>query len=235
MAVPAHDERDFAFARSARASRARRDPAAGRRHAGRRHHDQRPTPARGVMVNSGPFDGERTPDSIVEGGRLAARRKAAARPPSRSGCATGCSAASGTGAPRSPSCTARRAARSPSPTTSCRSCCPTTSTSSPAASPRWRATPRGRTWRARGAVARPCATRTPWTRSSTPLGTSSATARRATTRWSVPARGRGAVDAGGAVHGRRGARDPAPDVLALLHEGPLRHGHGRVHRSRSRG
>ena len=37
--------------------------------------------------------------------------------------------------------------------------------------------------------------------------------------------------AGEPVHGRRGARDPAPDVRALLHEGPVRRRHGSVHRA----
>ena len=48
---------------------------------------------------------------------------------------------------------------------------------------------------------------------------------------SVPTRGRGPVDAGQPVHRRRGARDPAPALHPLLHEGAVRHGHGRVHRA----
>ena len=43
--------------------------------------------------------------------------------------------------------------------------------------------------------------------------------------------GRRAVDAGVAVHRRRRARDPAPALLALLHEGPVRPGHGLVRRA----
>ena len=49
--------------------------------------------------------------------------------------------------------------------------------------------------------------------------------------WTVPARGRRPVDAGGPVHGRGRARDPAPDVLPVLHEGPLRLRADRVHRA----
>ncbi len=47
----------------------------------------------------------------------------------------------------------------------------------------------------------------------------------------VPPRGRRAVDAGRPVHRRGRARDPAPALLPLLHEGALRHGDGRVHRA----
>ena len=66
------------------------------------------------MVNSGPFDGERSPASIAKvaawlggGARRAGRHVPAARLADL--------AASGTGARRSRSCTARRAARSPVP------------------------------------------------------------------------------------------------------------------------
>ena len=51
----------------------------------------------------------------------------------------------------------------------------------------------------------------------------------------VPAGGRRALDAGRPVHRRRRARDPAPALLAVLHEGAVRHGDGRRSPSRSRG
>ena len=47
----------------------------------------------------------------------------------------------------------------------------------------------------------------------------------------VPSRGRRAMDAGRPVHGRGRARDPASALLAVLHEGAVRHGDGRVHRA----
>ena len=47
----------------------------------------------------------------------------------------------------------------------------------------------------------------------------------------VPPRGRRALDAGGAVRRRGRARDPAPALLPLRHEGPVRHGHGGLHRA----
>ena len=48
-------------------------------------------------------------------------------------------------------------------------------------------------------------------------------------------RGRRLLDAGRPVHRRRRARDPAPDVRALLHEGARGHGPSSASRSRSRG
>ena len=73
MAVPAHDERDFAFARKyglrcprGRSRRTARSTTAWRR----------PTPATGVMVNSGPFNGTRS-DARAEGHRRRCARSAA--------------------------------------------------------------------------------------------------------------------------------------------------------------
>ena len=112
-------------------------------------------PHDGVMVNSGPFDGETVACFDREGDRVAGSARVAARPRCISGCATGCSAASGTGGRRSRSSIARRAVRSPCPTTSCPWSCPPTPTSSWAGSRRWPATPPGSTWPARRAAARP--------------------------------------------------------------------------------
>ena len=47
----------------------------------------------------------------------------------------------------------------------------------------------------------------------------------------VRPRGRARVDAGRAVRRRRRARDPAPALQPLLHEGAARHGHGRRRRA----
>ena len=47
----------------------------------------------------------------------------------------------------------------------------------------------------------------------------------------VPARGRRPVDAGRPVHRRGRARDPAPALLAVRHQGALRPGDGRIHRA----
>ena len=79
---------------------------------------------------------------------------------------------------------------------------------------------------ARAAAAPRAARPTRWTRSSTRAGTTCATATPATTR----RRGTGGcwrLDAGRPVHRRRRARDPAPDVLALLRQGAGRHGAAR--------
>ena len=47
----------------------------------------------------------------------------------------------------------------------------------------------------------------------------------------VPPRGRRPVDAGRPVHRRGRARDPAPALLAVRHQGALRPGDGRLHRA----
>ena len=78
--------------------------------------------------------------------------------------------------------------------------------------------------------ARPVARPTRWTRSSTPPGTSCATATPTTTRRRGIAR-RSTLDAGRPVHRRRRARDPAPDVRALLLQGAG--GHGPAGRARA--
>ena len=92
----------------------------------------------------------------------------------------------------------------------------------------------GRTRRARSAAARRAARPTRWTPSSTPPGTSCATSTRTTTSAAVRPRDRRLLDAGRPVHRRRRARDPAPDVRALLHQGARGHGGCSASRSRSR-
>ena len=92
---------------------------------------------------------------------------------------------------------------------------------------RWRRPRTGSTSTARAAAAPRGARPTRWTRSSTPPGTSCATATRATTRPRGTRRAR-ALDAGRPVHRRRRARDPAPDVRALLRQGARGHGPARL-------
>ena len=84
------------------------------------------------------------------------------------------------------------------------------------------------------AAARPGARPTRWTPSSTPPGTSCATATPATTRRRGTASVLDALDAGRPVHRRGRARDPAPDVRALLHQGARGHRTCSTCRSRSR-
>ena len=118
---------------------------------------------------------------------------------------------------------------------SCRSSCPTSRTTRRRAARRWPRPRTGSTRRARAAAARRGARPTRWTRSSTRPGTSCATATPTTTRRAWDPEVVRLLDAGRPVHRRRRARDPAPDVRALLHEGARRHGAARASRSRSRG
>ena len=122
MAVPAHDERDFAFAeRYGIEIRPVVTPDGGElpeEGAYSAHSENE------VLVNSGPFTGLPSPEAkekivawLAEQG-LGERRSATA-------CATGCSRASATGAARSRSSTVPRCGEVAVPTTSCRSSCPT--------------------------------------------------------------------------------------------------------------
>src|SRR5439155_23113699 len=116
MAVPAHDERDFEFARGydlpIRRVVAPRDGAAADDRAYTAHTEDE------VLVNSDRFTGM----SAVEASARSSsgcRARAAARAASPSGCATGCSRASATGAARSRSSTATCAGSCRYRTTSC--------------------------------------------------------------------------------------------------------------------
>ena len=155
------------------------------------------------------------------------RRRAAASAPSTTACATGCSRASATGAARSRSSTAPDCGMVPVP-----------------GRPAPGRAARRRGLRAEGQVA---------ARRGGGLGQHDlpevrraraardrhdghvrrlvlvlpALLRRAQRRGAVGPRGRRQVDAGRPVHRRRRARDPAPDVRALLHEGARGHGPGR--------
>ncbi len=134
MAVPAHDERDFAFARTIRAA----DPSRHRAAAGTADDEalddayvahspgRAARPLRPVQRHdrAGRDAGHR---------RLAGRGRPGASRPSPTGYATGCSAGSATGARRSRSSTASATASCRSPTRTCRSACRTPSTTAAAA------------------------------------------------------------------------------------------------------
>ena len=178
MAVPAHDQRDLDFARQfglpvrVVVDTDGADPAGHRgRGAGRRRAGQLRPAGR-----AGQGRGDR------RGSSRSWRRRAWAPRRSTTGCATGCCPGSASGARRSRSSTARRAARCRCPRIRCRSCCPTCAapTWPRRACRRWRRRPTGSTSTARSAAARRGGTPTRWTRSSTPPGTCSATARPAT-------------------------------------------------------
>ena len=173
MAVPAHDERDHAFARKFGIEI--REVVSGGDDI-----QAEPYVGDGVMVNSGRFDGAGNREAY---GRIIdwlADRRPRREPRSTIACATGCSRASATGAVRSRSSTARAAAWSWSPTTSCRSNCPRSRTTRPRARARLPPPRIGSTPPARSAAARHVARPTRWTRSSTPRGTSCATSTRTT-------------------------------------------------------
>ena len=89
----------------------------------------------------------------------------------------------------------------------------------------------GSTSTARSAAARPSATPTRWTRSSTRRGTSCATARRTTSDGPFDVGGGAPLDAGRPVRRRRRARHPAPAVQPVLHQGAARHGDGGLRRA----
>ena len=153
MAVPAHDERDFAFAKKFGLPIVT-VVAPGRRAPRRRTPTPR-SPATGSPSTRARSTGCRRPRPRRRSPPRS-RRPAPASWRSATGCATGSSRASATGASRSRSCTARPTARSPCPSRRCRSPCPTSSaTRRPApANRRWRRSRAGSTPPARPAAAR---------------------------------------------------------------------------------
>ena len=145
MAVPGHDERDFAFAQKfglrhrpghRRRGGVRRDSAGG---GGR----SRPTGGAGAI--SGSFDGRPAAEAARARSSAGWSRRARGRASSSTGCTTGASRGSATGARRSRSSTATPAARCRCPRRTSPSCCRRSTTSAPTipASRRWRATRSG--------------------------------------------------------------------------------------------
>ena len=213
MAVPAHDERDYEFAEKF-GLEIRRVVECG----------DLPCTGDGPMVNSGRFDGMHNREAYARDRRLARVARGSARRRSTTACATGCSRASATGAARSRSSTATSAASCRCPTTSCRSSCPTSRTTRRRASRRWRRPRTGSTPtcpKCGGPARRETDTMDTFVDSSWYFLRYCDPRQR---RGAVGPRGRRRLDAGRPVHRRRRARDPAPDVRALLREGAGRHG-----------
>ena len=166
--------------------------------------------------------------------RLARRAGPGRGRPSTTACATGCSAASATGAPRSRSSTATTCGMVPVPEDQL-----------PVAAPRHRglrAQGREPARRRRGLgqhrvpeVRRPGQARDRHDgHLRRLLLVLPALPRPAQRRRALGPRRRRLLDAGRPVHRRRRARDPAPDVRALLLQGAQRHGPTSTSRSRSR-
>ncbi len=144
MAVPGHDERDYAFARAfglpirrvidgpaSAGDAASATPTAAER-------TGCPTRATARWSTRNPdFDGMRNREALARSSRGSTARARATRR-STTACATGWSRASATGARRSRSSTASAAAWCRCPTTSCRWCCRTSRTTRPRAARRWR-------------------------------------------------------------------------------------------------
>ena len=232
MGVPAHDERDFAFAKKYGLDILQVIARRRRAHFSYDHwQDWYADKQRGVthQLRQLQRPARTRPRSTPWPPRCEPRAWARRRPPG--GCATGASAASATGARRSrssiaPSCGAVpvpekdlpvRAARRPDPRRQ----------RQPAE--QVRGLPERRLPDA--AASRRGARPTRWTPSSTRRGTSCATATRQRRR--DGRRTARVLDADGPVHRRHRARDPAPAVRALLDQGDARPGAGELSTSRS--
>ncbi len=234
MAVPAHDERDYAFAErfglEIRQVVAPADGAARSSVAVRRTHTD-DDGARQLRRSSRPADAR----GEARDHRLARRARAGRGddrlPPAR----LAALAAALLGLP-DPDRPLRRAAGScRCPTTSCPCCCPRSRTTCRRAARRSPRPRTGSTRRARAAAGRRGARRTRWTPSSTRPGTSCATPTRRNDEAPFDRADRRLLDAGRPVHRRHRARDPAPALRALLHQGAERPGAASASASRSRG
>jgi hypothetical protein len=149
MAVPAHDERDFAFALKYKLPIKQVVAVEGETFTDQAWAEWYADKVKGKLVNSGKYDGlgyEAAVDAIAAD--LAAKTSATRR--CSSACATGAFPASATGAARSRSSTAKPAATCRCPTSNCPSCCRKTSRS-PAPVRRWRACPSSTSASARSA------------------------------------------------------------------------------------
>ena len=213
MAVPAHDERDYAFAEKF-GLEIRRVVDCG----------ELPCTGDGPARQLGRLHGMPASRGQARDHRLARARGDRQARRSTTACATGCCRASATGAARSRSSTARSTASCRCRTTSCRSSCPTSRTTRP----------KGRS---------PLAAAEDWVNTTCP--SCGGPARRETDtmdtfvdsswyflRYCDPHNDQAPfdrevvrlLDAGRPVHRRRRARDPAPDVRALLRQGARGHG-----------
>ena len=238
MAVPAHDERDFEFARKyglpvvrVLAPRRRR---IRRRAAARRRRPDTAGTAWSTPASSTALAGRRGASAAItawleEHGRGRGRRCS-------TGSTTGASRASGTGARRSRSSTATRCGPVPVPEKDLPVRAAADRGLPPRrhrASRRWRGTRSGTTCPAPRAARRAAARPTSPTPSSTRRGTSCATPAPSSTTGRSTTRGRARWLPGRQLHRRQRARGAAPAVLPLHHHGAARARACRTSRSRS--